>query len=98
MGGELPTTRTSMLNFQKTLKIMEVTEADAGNYRCTAKNHLGSVDHTIQVTVKSEMDNMARSLHSNIRSLLHFLLLIFKCKAGLIIWGADVLSVNNTEY
>lgn len=38
------------------LRITEVTEIDAGDYRCTAKNHLGSVQHTIQVTVKSKMD------------------------------------------
>ncbi|XP_060743092.1 neuronal cell adhesion molecule a isoform X2 [Tachysurus vachellii] len=50
---DLPTARTEFLNFQKTLKIKEVTEADAGDYRCTAKNHLGSVHHTIHVTVKT---------------------------------------------
>ncbi|XP_047015780.2 neuronal cell adhesion molecule a isoform X12 [Ictalurus punctatus] len=53
VSGELPTTRTEFLNFQKTLKIVEVTEADAGDYRCTAQNHLGSALHTIQVTVKT---------------------------------------------
>ncbi|XP_046715115.1 neuronal cell adhesion molecule a isoform X19 [Silurus meridionalis] len=53
VAGELPTTRTDFLNFQKTLKIREVTEADAGEYRCTAKNYLGSVHHTIHVTVKT---------------------------------------------
>ncbi|KAK3558838.1 hypothetical protein QTP86_028724 [Hemibagrus guttatus] len=53
MSSELPAARTEFLNFQKTLKVKDVTEADAGNYRCTAKNHLGSVHHTIQVTVKT---------------------------------------------
>ncbi|XP_060770608.1 neuronal cell adhesion molecule a isoform X5 [Neoarius graeffei] len=53
VSGELPTRRTNFLNFHKTLKITEVTEADAGDYRCTAKNHLGSDHHTIQVTVKT---------------------------------------------
>ncbi|XP_053092762.1 neuronal cell adhesion molecule a isoform X15 [Pangasianodon hypophthalmus] len=53
VSGDLPTTRTDFLNFQKTLRIMEVSEADAGDYRCTAKNHLGSVHHTIHVTVKA---------------------------------------------
>ncbi|XP_053496979.1 neuronal cell adhesion molecule a isoform X1 [Ictalurus furcatus] len=53
VSGELPATRTEFLNFQKTLKIVEVTEADAGDYRCTAQNHLGSALHTIQVTVKT---------------------------------------------
>lgn len=40
------------------LKIVEVTEADAGDYRCTATNTLGSVHHTIQVTVKGELDSI----------------------------------------
>ncbi|KAM9496583.1 neuronal cell adhesion molecule-like isoform 3-T5 [Clarias gariepinus] len=53
VNGELSTARTSFLNFQKMLRITEVTEIDAGDYRCTAKNHLGSVQHTIQVTVKT---------------------------------------------
>ncbi|TSK13410.1 Neuronal cell adhesion molecule [Bagarius yarrelli] len=53
VSGELPTTKTEFLNFHKTFRISEVTEADAGDYRCTAKNHLGSVHHTIQVTVKT---------------------------------------------
>ncbi|XP_039616867.1 neuronal cell adhesion molecule a isoform X17 [Polypterus senegalus] len=51
--GELPAKRTFYENFQKTLKIVAVTEADGGSYRCTAKNHLGLVHHTIKVTVKS---------------------------------------------
>ncbi|MBN3322377.1 NRCAM protein, partial [Atractosteus spatula] len=51
--GELPSKRTSYENFQKTLKITDITEADAGDYRCTAKNVLGSVHHTIKVTVKA---------------------------------------------
>ncbi|XP_047675611.1 neuronal cell adhesion molecule a isoform X13 [Tachysurus fulvidraco] len=50
---DLPASRTEYLNFQKTLQIKEVTEADAGDYRCTAKNHLGAIHHTIHVTVKT---------------------------------------------
>lgn len=42
----------SFHNFQKTLKIADVMEADAGDYRCTAKNSLGSAHHTIKVNVK----------------------------------------------
>ncbi|XP_051791641.1 neuronal cell adhesion molecule a isoform X3 [Erpetoichthys calabaricus] len=51
--GELPIKKTFYENFQKTLKIVAVTEADGGSYRCTAKNHLGLIHHTIKVTVKS---------------------------------------------
>ncbi|KAJ8008781.1 hypothetical protein DPEC_G00081980 [Dallia pectoralis] len=51
--GELPSGRTSFHNFQKTLKIVDVTEADAGDYRCTATNSLGSVHHIINVQVKA---------------------------------------------
>ena len=34
------------------LRIVNVSESDAGDYRCTAINQLGSVHHTIHVTVK----------------------------------------------
>lgn len=36
----------------KTLKITDVTETDAGDYRCTATNTLGTVHHIIKVAVK----------------------------------------------
>ncbi len=52
--GEIPSGRASFLNFDKTLRIMDVSEADAGEYRCFAKNRLGSVHHTIRVTVNGE--------------------------------------------
>ncbi|XP_071188047.1 neuronal cell adhesion molecule a isoform X17 [Salvelinus alpinus] len=51
--GELPSSRMSFHNFQKTLKIADVMEADAGDYRCTAKNSLGSAHHIIKVNVKA---------------------------------------------
>ncbi|KAL4641451.1 neuronal cell adhesion molecule-like isoform X4 [Arapaima gigas] len=51
--GDLDSSRTSFINFHKTLRIASVTEADAGGYRCTASNHLGSVHHVITVTVKA---------------------------------------------
>lgn len=51
--GDLPSSRMSFHNFQKTLKIADVMEADAGDYRCTAKNSLGSAHHTIKVNVKA---------------------------------------------
>ncbi|XP_040886062.1 neuronal cell adhesion molecule a isoform X1 [Toxotes jaculatrix] len=52
-GGELPSSRASFHNFEKTLKISDVNEADAGNYRCTATNNLGTAHHIIKVTVKA---------------------------------------------
>ncbi|XP_067346739.1 neuronal cell adhesion molecule a isoform X7 [Channa argus] len=52
-GGELPTSRLSFHNFNKMLKISDVNEADAGNYRCTATNNMGTAHHIIKVTVKA---------------------------------------------
>ncbi|XP_074798332.1 neuronal cell adhesion molecule isoform X23 [Natator depressus] len=52
-GGELPINRTFFENFKKTLKIVEVSEADSGKYKCVARNPLGSTHHTITVTVKA---------------------------------------------
>ncbi|XP_048803225.1 neuronal cell adhesion molecule isoform X11 [Lagopus muta] len=52
-GGELPANRTFFENFKKTLKIIDVSEADSGNYKCIARNILGSTHHVISVTVKA---------------------------------------------
>ncbi|XP_066128273.1 neuronal cell adhesion molecule isoform X5 [Saccopteryx bilineata] len=51
--GTLPINRTFYRNFQKTLQIILVSEADSGNYQCIAKNALGAIHHTISVTVKA---------------------------------------------
>ncbi|XP_067236507.1 neuronal cell adhesion molecule isoform X4 [Chanodichthys erythropterus] len=53
LSGEIPGHRASFQNFNKTLRITEVSEADAGEYRCTARNRHGSVHHTIRVSVKA---------------------------------------------
>ncbi|XP_075905743.1 neuronal cell adhesion molecule-like isoform X3 [Nelusetta ayraudi] len=53
VSGELPAKRTSFLHFQKTLRIVNVSDSDAGEYRCLAKNRLGTVHHTIRVSVKA---------------------------------------------
>lgn len=50
--GTLPINRTFYRNFQKTLQITQVSEADSGKYQCIAKNALGVIHHTISVTVK----------------------------------------------
>ncbi|XP_063783379.1 neuronal cell adhesion molecule isoform X10 [Pseudophryne corroboree] len=52
-GAELPSNRVFYENFNKTLKIIDVSEADAGKYRCTAQNIRGSIHHIITVTVKA---------------------------------------------
>ncbi|XP_044041653.1 neuronal cell adhesion molecule a isoform X10 [Siniperca chuatsi] len=52
-GAELPSSRMSFHNFKKTLKVSDVNEADAGDYRCTATNNLGTVHHIIKVNVKA---------------------------------------------
>ncbi|XP_078530441.1 neuronal cell adhesion molecule isoform X12 [Lissotriton helveticus] len=51
--GELPNKRTFYENFGKTLKIIDASQADAGNYKCTAKNSLGSTHHIFTVVVKA---------------------------------------------
>ncbi|KAF7224114.1 neuronal cell adhesion molecule isoform X10 [Nothobranchius furzeri] len=53
VSGDLPEQRVSFQHFNKTLLIKTVSESDAGEYRCTARNPLGSVHHTISVTVKA---------------------------------------------
>ncbi|XP_014825975.1 PREDICTED: neuronal cell adhesion molecule isoform X4 [Poecilia mexicana] len=49
--GKLPSGRALFSNFNKTLKISNVNEDDAGEYRCTATNKLGSTHHLIKVAV-----------------------------------------------
>ncbi|XP_063582192.1 neuronal cell adhesion molecule isoform X15 [Pongo abelii] len=51
--GMLPKNRTVYKNFEKTLQIIHVSEADSGNYQCVAKNALGAIHHTISVRVKA---------------------------------------------
>ncbi|XP_053319066.1 neuronal cell adhesion molecule isoform X2 [Spea bombifrons] len=52
-GAELPSDRVFYENYNKTLKIIDVSEADSGKYKCTAKNILGSTHHIITVIVKA---------------------------------------------
>ncbi|XP_024915651.1 neurofascin homolog (chicken) a isoform X10 [Cynoglossus semilaevis] len=52
-GGDLPGRKVKFENFNKTLKIVSVSEEDAGSYVCMANNRLGSIRHTIFVEVKA---------------------------------------------
>uniref|UniRef100_A0A3B4YKA8 Neural cell adhesion molecule L1 n=1 Tax=Seriola lalandi dorsalis TaxID=1841481 RepID=A0A3B4YKA8_SERLL len=52
-GGDLPGQKMKFENFNKTLKIVSVSEEDAGEYVCMANNHLGSARHSIYVQVKA---------------------------------------------
>lgn len=51
ISGDLPARRTSFLHYNKTLRIVNVSESDAGDYRCTARNQHGAMHHTIHVSV-----------------------------------------------
>lgn len=53
-GGDLPARKVKFENYNKTLKILNVSEEDAGEYICMANNHLGSIRHSIFVQVKGE--------------------------------------------
>ncbi|XP_074504876.1 neurofascin homolog (chicken) a isoform X27 [Sebastes fasciatus] len=52
-GGDLPGRKVKFENYNKTLKIINVSEEDAGEYVCMANNHLGSIRHSILVQVKA---------------------------------------------
>ncbi|XP_035007831.1 neurofascin homolog (chicken) a isoform X8 [Hippoglossus stenolepis] len=52
-GGDLPGNKVKFQNFNKTLKIISVSEEDAGEYVCMANSHLGSIRHSIFVQVKA---------------------------------------------
>ncbi|XP_075201117.1 neuronal cell adhesion molecule isoform X11 [Anomaloglossus baeobatrachus] len=53
VGAELPSNRYFYENFNKTLRIIGVSEEDAGKYRCSAQNNLGTIHHEITVIVKA---------------------------------------------
>nr|XP_014340103.1 PREDICTED: neurofascin isoform X1 [Latimeria chalumnae] len=52
-GGELPSKKTKFENYNKTLRIVAVSEEDSGEYFCLALNKMGSIRHTISVRVKA---------------------------------------------
>ncbi|XP_047188554.1 neurofascin homolog (chicken) a isoform X20 [Scophthalmus maximus] len=52
-GGDLPGHKVKFEKFNKTLKMVSVSEEDDGEYVCMANNHLGSIRHSIFVHVKA---------------------------------------------
>ncbi|XP_043819282.1 neurofascin isoform X3 [Dromiciops gliroides] len=52
-GGDLPAGKVKFENFNKALRITNVSEEDSGEYFCLASNKMGSIRHTISVRVKA---------------------------------------------
>ncbi|XP_049626551.1 neurofascin isoform X9 [Suncus etruscus] len=52
-GGDLPSHKAKLENFNKALRITNVSEEDSGEYFCLASNKMGSIRHTISVRVKA---------------------------------------------
>uniref|UniRef100_A0A8C1JMH8 Neurofascin-like n=1 Tax=Cyprinus carpio TaxID=7962 RepID=A0A8C1JMH8_CYPCA len=50
---EMSMTGKKLENFNKTLRVKNVSMDDGGDYICTASNRMGSLDHVITVRVKS---------------------------------------------
>lgn len=53
-GGDLPVQKVRFENYNKTLRIVNISEEDVGEYVCMANNHLGSIRHSIFVEVKGK--------------------------------------------
>ncbi|XP_059800891.1 neural cell adhesion molecule L1-like protein [Hypanus sabinus] len=51
--GDMPKHRATEENFNKTLKIVNVTDLDNGKYQCKAENAFGVVKHSFSVTVEA---------------------------------------------
>ncbi|TST85784.1 Neurofascin [Bagarius yarrelli] len=52
-GGDLPERKVKFESFNKTLRIVSVSDEDTGDYICMASNKMGSIRHTISVQVKA---------------------------------------------
>lgn len=61
-GGDLPVRKVKFESYNKTMKIINVSEEDAGEYVCMAINHLGSIRHSIFVQVKGEKWTVVMSI------------------------------------
>lgn len=53
-GAELPSKKVKIDNFGKTLRLLNVSEEDSGDYVCMASNKIGSIRHSVEVQVKGE--------------------------------------------
>ncbi|XP_059505894.1 neural cell adhesion molecule L1-like protein isoform X2 [Stegostoma tigrinum] len=51
--GDMPKRKATEENFNKTLKIVNVTELDDGKYECKAENAFGVVKHAFSITVEA---------------------------------------------
>uniref|UniRef100_A0A672JH06 Neuronal cell adhesion molecule n=1 Tax=Salarias fasciatus TaxID=181472 RepID=A0A672JH06_SALFA len=67
VSGDLPSGRASEMNYNKTLRILDVSESDAGEYRCTARNELGSARHSIHVSVTGASGTRCAASHPSRR-------------------------------
>ena len=81
-GGDLPGRKVKFENFNKTLKIVNVSEEDAGEYVCMANNQLGSIRHSIFVQVKGE-DSTVSMCFEQIYEL------VFVCESIMLTWQPD---------
>ncbi|XP_050978191.1 neurofascin homolog (chicken) a isoform X8 [Labeo rohita] len=52
-GGDLPSKKAKTENFGKTLRILNVSDEDSGDYICMASNKIGSIRHSVEVQVKA---------------------------------------------
>lgn len=52
-GAELPSKKVKIDNFGKTLRLLNVSEEDSGDYICMASNKIGSIRHSVEVQVKA---------------------------------------------
>ncbi|XP_035376416.1 neurofascin homolog (chicken) a isoform X16 [Electrophorus electricus] len=52
-GGDLPEKKVKFESFNKTLRIVSVSEEDSGEYVCMASNKIGSIRHTVSVQIKA---------------------------------------------
>ncbi|XP_043932728.1 neurofascin isoform X23 [Protopterus annectens] len=52
-GGELPFTKVRFENFNKTIRIVNISEEDSGEYLCLATNRVGSIRHSVSVRVRA---------------------------------------------
>ncbi|XP_059394185.1 neurofascin-like isoform X5 [Carassius carassius] len=52
-GADLPSKKVKIENFGKTLRLLNVSEEDSGDYVCMASNKIGSIRHSVEVQVKA---------------------------------------------